>query len=269
MKQFRVEITFLFMAILAGIIANVPSPVQAENNNLSDPTGYPDSYPPLILFIDRTDPNPYPPPANTATVTFEATFSEDVMGVGINDFVLTVTGVQNPSITAVSGSGNIYTITVNTGSGDGTIRLDMPETASVQDLSGNPLYNVPFTYSETYTIFKSTFEDVLSSHSFHRYIEAFYKKGITTGCSQSPKLFCPDNLVTRAEMAVFIERAMGNFAPKPNPKGMFTDLPFAGLEAFSPFIEEFYNDKITTGCQQSPLKFCPQNNVTRGEMAVF
>ncbi len=114
-----------------------------------------------------------------------------------------------------------------------------------------------------------TFTDVPFTHMFSKYIEAFHGAGITTGCLQSPKKYCPDANVTRGEMAVFIERAMGNYAPTPNPTGMFTDLPYPGLESFTPFIEEFYNDGITVGCALNPLKYCPQNYVTRGEMAVF
>ena len=115
-----------------------------------------------------------------------------------------------------------------------------------------------------------TFTDVPLSHMFWNYIEAFHDAGITTGCSTSPKKFCPLANVTRGEMAVFIERAMGNFAPTPNPNGMFDDVPYPGQPAsFRPFIEQFYNDGITTGCSSDPLKYCPQNYVTRGEMAVF
>ena len=116
----------------------------------------------------------------------------------------------------------------------------------------------------------STFLDVPVSHRFWREIEAFYDAGITTGCSTNPMKFCPLANVTRGEMAVFIERALGNFAPTPNPSGMFTDVPYPGQPAFfQAFIEEFYNDGITTGCTQSPKKYCPQNPVTRQEMAVF
>ena len=123
--------------------------------------------------------------------------------------------------------------------------------------------------STVFNMKAQTFVDVPPTHAFWRYIEGFYNSGITVGCSQSPKLYCPNNPVTRGEMAVFIERAMGNFAPTPSPSGMFTDLPYPGMASFTPFIEEFYNDGITVGCTQSPLKYCPQNYVTRGEMAVF
>ena len=118
-------------------------------------------------------------------------------------------------------------------------------------------------------IFYDTFADVSLANPFSPYIKAFYDTGITVGCSQTPKLYCPDNPVTRGEMAVFIERALGNFSPTPSPSGMFTDVPYPGLESFTPFIEQYYNDGLTVGCSQSPLMYCPQNNVTRGEMAVF
>jgi hypothetical protein len=116
----------------------------------------------------------------------------------------------------------------------------------------------------------TTFADVPNTHMFWKQIEAFYDAGITTGCSQNPMKYCPYANVTRGEMAVFLERAMGNFSPTPNPTGMFSDVPNLNQPAaFQAFIEEFYNDGITTGCSSNPLKYCPQNYVTRGEMAVF
>jgi hypothetical protein len=40
-------------------------------------------------------------------------------------------------------------------------------------------------------------------------------------------------------------------------------------DALRKFIEQFYRDGITTGCGSNPLIYCPNNNVTRAEMAVF
>lgn len=45
--------------------------------------------------------------------------------------------------------------------------------------------------------------------SFHaRDIAALYRAGITSGCSSRPLRFCPDQPVTRAEMATFLTRAL-------------------------------------------------------------
>jgi hypothetical protein len=111
------------------------------------------------------------------------------------------------------------------------------------------------------------FADVPPGNPFKLFIEEFYNDGITSGCSTSPLMYCPDQPVTRGQMAVFIERAMGNFSPMPSPTGMFADVPPGN--PFKPFIEELYNDGITTGCTTSPLMYCPDQPVTRGQMAVF
>ncbi len=71
---------------------------------------------------------------------FNVTFSEDVTGVDETDFALTVTGsITGASVTSVSGSGANYVVTVDTGSGVGTIRLDVLDDDSIEDLAGNPL----------------------------------------------------------------------------------------------------------------------------------
>ena len=110
------------------------------------------------------------------------------------------------------------------------------------------------------------FSDVLLNDPFKPFVEEFYNDGITSGCATNPLRYCPNQVVTRGQMAVFLERAMGNLAPAPNPTGMFSDVPNDG---FRPFIEELYNDGITSGCSTSPLRYCPNASVTRAQMAVF
>ncbi len=48
-------------------------------------------------------------------------------------------GVAGTSITNVTGSGATYTVTVNSGSGDGTIRLDVAANGTIVDPAGNAL----------------------------------------------------------------------------------------------------------------------------------
>jgi hypothetical protein len=82
--------------------------------------------------------------------------------------------------------------------------------------------------------------------------------------------YCPERNVTRAEMAVFLLRAVhgAGYVP-PASTGIFSDVPAAGKEWMQPWIEQFYREGITTGCAQSPLRYCPEQSTTRGEMAVF
>ena len=88
------------------------------------------------------------------SVRFTVTFSESVTGVNAGDFTLTTSGVSGASISNVSGSGSVYTVTVNTGSGDGTIRLNVLDDDSINDVASNNL-GVGFTTGETYTIDKT------------------------------------------------------------------------------------------------------------------
>ena len=57
----------------------------------------------------------------------------------------------------------------------------------------------------------TSFEDVPSTHWAWGYIEGIYAFGITTGCSSVPLLYCPANIVTRDQMAVFLLR--GKYGP--------------------------------------------------------
>jgi hypothetical protein len=102
------------------------------------------------------------------------------------------------------------------------------------------------------------------------WIEQFYTLGITTGCAISPSLqYCPERQVTRAEMAVFLLSAMNGstYTPPPATKDIFTDIPAANKEWMVPWIEQFYREGITTGCATG--LYCPEQSVTRAEMAVF
>jgi hypothetical protein len=100
-----------------------------------------------------------------------------------------------------------------------------------------------------------------------RYIEDFAAAGITGGCGEGR--FCPHEPVTRAQMAVFIEAALGR-SPATSCAGRFNDVSIGGVgEAFCRFIEDFADQGITGGCPASPPMFCPNAPVTRAQMAIF
>ena len=108
---------------------------------------------PTVLAITRDNDNP----TDAAYVDFTVTFSESVTGVDAGDFGLSTTGVSGAGVSGVSGAGNIYTVTVNTGSGTGTIRLDVVDDDSITDVAFNPLggtgpANGNFTSGEVYTV---------------------------------------------------------------------------------------------------------------------
>ena len=112
------------------------------------------------------------------------------------------------------------------------------------------------------------FADVSIDHWACSWIEQFYNDGITKGCSDNPVMYCPDQPVTRAEMAIFLLRARygSSYAP-PEATGLFTDAP-SGYWA-ADWVEQLYAEEITTGCGDNPLRFCPDESVTRAQMAAF
>ena len=55
----------------------------------------------------------------------------------------------------------------------------------------------------------ATFNDVPTNHPFFQFIEALSASGVTGGCNAAPPLYCPDNFVTRGQMAVFLAKALG------------------------------------------------------------
>jgi pimeloyl-ACP methyl ester carboxylesterase len=114
-------------------------------------TEFLDTISPVVSSVTRIDPNP----TSAASVNFAVTISEAVTGVDTSDFSLTTTGVSGVTVSGVSGSGSSYTVTVNTGSGNGTIRLDVVDDDTIMDSSGN-LLEGGFTTGEEYTVEKPT-----------------------------------------------------------------------------------------------------------------
>lgn len=120
-----------------------PSPLPSDTPAPTDtpvPTVTPvmDTTAPFVTSSLRADPSP----ASAGTVRFTVGFSEPVVGVDIADFVLTVSGVSDAALVDVTGTSSLYIVTVNTGSGSGTIRLDVIDNDSIVDASGLPLGGV-------------------------------------------------------------------------------------------------------------------------------
>ncbi len=95
-------------------------------------------------------------------------------------------------------------------------------------------------------------------------IEALAASGITRGCHDTKPIFCPDQPITRGQMAAFLVRAVG--------------FPAAEGEHFRDTEDSIYRDEIealfaagvTKGCNPPANdRFCPERTITRGEMATF
>jgi hypothetical protein len=97
-----------------------------------------------------------PATTNASTVSYQVNFSESVTGVDTDDFALTASGVTGASF-EVDGSGSTRTVVINTGTGSGTIDLDLIDNDTILDAIGDPLGgagtgNGSFTTALAYTI---------------------------------------------------------------------------------------------------------------------
>ena len=109
-----------------------------------------------------------------------------------------------------------------------------------------------------------SFPDVPISHPFYAFIENLFHNGITGGCGGGS--YCPDSSVTRAQMAVFLLKSEHGSAFAPPPcTGVFPDV--ACPSTFADWIEQLAAEGITGGCGGG--NYCPDNPVTRQQMAVF
>ena len=117
-------------------------------------------------------------------------------------------------------------------------------------------------YEDPPSVSGSRFEDV-DADGFHApFIERMAELGVTRGCGDG-SVFCPDDHVTRAQMAAFISRAyVLPAAPDPG----FVDVPADTWYAEE--VARLAGSGITKGCGDGS-RFCPGDDTTRGQMATF
>jgi len=166
---------------------------------------------------------------------------------GNNQFYLYVTRLVAGGITAGIGNG-LY------GVNQGTLRQQMAVFLLKSKLG--VCYTPPPC--------SGTFPDVPCSSNFAPWIEALAAQGITGGCGGGN--YCPANVVTRQQMAVFLLKAKHGSQYVPPPcEGHFADVPCPSQ--FADWIEQLQAEGVTGGC--GGQNYCPLNNVTRGQMAAF
>jgi hypothetical protein len=84
---------------------------------------------PVVSAISLVGSNP----TAAATVGYAVTFNQDVVGVDASDFQPVAADITGASIASVSGSGNTYTVIVNTGNGNGTLGLNLVDDDSIRN----------------------------------------------------------------------------------------------------------------------------------------
>ena len=116
--------------------------------------------------------------------------------------------------------------------------------------------------------YNGTFWDVHLNYWAWDFIERLYNAGITGGCSTNPIRYCPETIVNRAQMAVFLLRGIHGSSYNPPAVGGstgFGDVPTNYWAAA--WIKQLAAEGITGGCGNG--NYCPEVPVTRSQMAVF
>ena len=106
----------------------------------------------------------------------------------------------------------------------------------------------------------SPFSDVSGVHAAN--INAIADQGIALGCTLDGTLYCPDDPVSRAQMATFLVRALNLPAAAVGP---FSDV--SGVHAAN--INAIADQGIALGCTLDGTLYCPDDPVTRAQMAAF
>jgi hypothetical protein len=152
---------------------------------------------------------------------------------------------------------------VTAGTGNATVTLTLLPNTTGADLSGSILIGTQVVFvTERFTV--QVYTDVPPSAYYFDAVNLMAAKDITSGCAAL--MYCPAEQVTRAQMAVFIVRAiMGGDDFPYTQQPYFTDVP-VGSFGF-PWIQKLRDLGITSGC--SPTLYCPDDSVTRAQMAVF
>ena len=117
------------------------------------------------------------------------------------------------------------------------------------------------------------FDDVPPTAPYYGVANALWERQITKGCYYSPHQFCPDSIVTRADAAVLVVRAIyssltGNAEGFTAPSAQYFDDVPPTHPRFQ-YIQQMKFLGITNGCSAVPALYCPDTQIPLNSMAVF
>jgi hypothetical protein len=109
------------------------------------------------------------------------------------------------------------------------------------------------------------FADNPTSSPFFPFIQGIYAAEVIPDCGVGS--FCPNNAITRKEMAKFLllARFGASYTPPACTTPIFSDVPCS--HPYATWINEIAREGITSGCAAG--MYCPDGNITRSQMAVF
>ncbi len=106
------------------------------------------------------------------------------------------------------------------------------------------------------------FSDVPDDVWYTKYALRLAQMGVDTGENGEWR---PVDPLTRLEMAQWLNRMFDHITPVTSPQGLFGDVDTEHWEV----VEGLYHVGVTRGCSAQPLLYCPDQPITRAQMASF
>ena len=126
--------------------------------------------------------------------------------------------------------------------------------------------------------FFADFRDVPQDYPFHGAVEKIFRAGITVGCGSGD--YCPHEVVSGAQIAIFLARALAGGGSKIPSSGTVDGAPYdcttGGISLFTDVtptdifckhVHYLADRNVNTGCAAG--LFCPDDTVTRLPMVGF
>ncbi|MBP9759942.1 MAG: FAD-dependent oxidoreductase [Candidatus Pacebacteria bacterium] len=202
--------------------------------------------------------------------TLETVTKNNVSGPALSRFLYFDVPLTSPWYSAVE---IVSAHNIMFGTGNSTFDLNSLTTRAQVVAVLEREFSWPLTYNgdrDAYQITlprSPTFADVPTSFWGYKAIEKAVLDKITNGCAVSPQvLFCPNDTVTRAQLATFIVRASGlDLVKYGKPQNTFTDVAPTGATAWA---YESVNAVVNAGIMTATNgTFNANGAVTRGDLA--
>ena len=213
-------------------------------------------------------------PGNTAPQAVDSTWNvAENAAVGSLVGVVSASDPDSDDLSYAIADGNTgaaFSINNQTGAVTVAVRLDFETTSSYAlsvTVSDGALSNTA-TMTVNVTDVDETSVDFVDDDGsvFEADIEWMAATGITRGCNPPANdMFCPDDFVTRGQMAAFLVRALGY--TDDGGGNLFVD---DDASVFEGDIDRLGTAGVTKGCNPPTNdRYCPDDFVTRGQMAAF
>ena len=197
------------------------------------------------------------------TADYESSETSDVVihvdgaAVGTTSAIASIAGGDDDDVAATTGW-ETFNASVDLSAGQHTITVGAYNAAktTASEITTLQVSDIALTVAGE----RGRFGDVSGTHAAN--VDAVAAAGITLGCDAAGTIFCPNDLVTRAQMASFLDRALGL------PDGAVTFLDVSG-SVHAEAIGAIAAAGITAGCSTDGTRYCPSDFVRRDQMASF